>query len=106
MQDQDDPSTYGNHTCVVKGSNHKRSRSHLSDSDATNDPEDEDEATSKRARADHSPPQAPTAVSHAEERMDVRVDAGAGALHDPDSPRINPIDHIFQFHKVCGRSAS
>ena len=96
LQDHDDPSTYSNHTCEVKGCNHKRQH------------EDPAAAMSarqgKRLRTSESHSASPASDAGygdltANEGQQ-HANRSIGSRPSDEEPRINPIDHIFQFHKV------
>lgn len=91
IQDQDDPKSYSTHTCGVKGSNHKR-------------PLEESDSGSKAKKQRHSGSQTSDAGCNESaatmERRGSHQEAGTKDSKSSDEPRVNPIDHIFQFHKA------
>ena len=93
MQDQDNPSSYSNHTCEVKGSYHKRQHE---DSDSSQPQKRQRGSESESSSLDK---QAACKGRHASLQ---HVGANSRAMQS-DEPRINPIDHIFQFHKVYSK---
>lgn len=96
-QDPDNPSSYGNHTCDVRGSNHKR-RFEDSDPDSS--------LPSKRPRdsgsqGGASPKSIWEDTASNNERVQSNQSASTSEGRGVEEPRVNPIDHIFQFHKVA-----
>ena len=95
MQDQDNPSSYSNHTCEVRGSYHKRQHE---DSDSSE--------PKKRLRASDSETSSFDKAAAQQERQTSHHNTNISGARHLDEPRINPIDHIFQFHKVQSCSPS
>lgn len=93
LKDQDNPSSYSNHTCEVKGSYHKRQHD-----------DSEGSQPHKRLRASDSEDSIFEEAAAHQERQRSHHTAGINRARHLEEPRINPIDHIFQFHKVSFHS--
>ena len=89
-QGQDDPLTYTNHTCEVWFESQKRSQT-SNNSDSTHNP-------AKRKREQTTSDLVDMCATS--NKLAKLSDAAAPKTPPAATPRINPIDHIFQFHKV------
>ena len=89
-QGQDDPLTYTNHTCEVWSESRKRSQT-SNNSDSTHNP-------AKRKREQTNSDLVDMCATS--KKLAKLSDAAAPKTPPAATPRINPIDHIFQFHKV------
>ena len=88
-QDHDDPNSYANHTCEVKGCHHKRGS-----------PDSDVDIGQPAKRPKPTLEVKSTSDEPADEERKRSNHAASVSGAPADGSRYNPIDHIFQFHKV------